>query len=98
MRRAIIAAVLLALFLYTGCSYSVKLDPNIDPTANISNKIDYDVGVFVPQSVKKARIADSSDWAPSTRSRSAWSTPRAPAWLRRDSARSPLSQDTASSV
>ena len=63
MRRAIIAAVLLALFLCTGCSYSVKLDPNIDPTANISNKIDYDVGVFVPQSVKKARIADSSDWA-----------------------------------
>lgn len=64
MRRFVLAAVAaLALFVLAGCSYSVKLNPNIDPTANIANKVPQRVGLFMPEEVKSFTIEDNSDWA-----------------------------------
>ena len=48
---------LLAIIL-VGCSYSVKMDPNIDPTANIANPINLKVGLFIPEETRRLTISD----------------------------------------
>jgi hypothetical protein len=63
-RNVIISSTtLLAIFLFTGCAYNVNLDPTIDPTASIANKIPYKVGLYVPEEIKSYRMGDNSDWA-----------------------------------
>lgn len=53
----------LALLVTIGCSYAVKIDPNIDPTANIAAKLPLKVGVFVPEEVKSFTSTDNATWA-----------------------------------
>lgn len=48
---------------FSGCSYSVAIDPNLDPTANIANPVDIKAGLFVPEAVKSQVIEDNADWA-----------------------------------
>ena len=49
--------VLLAVVL-VGCAYNVKMDPNIDPTANIANSINLKVGLFIPEETKGFEVSD----------------------------------------
>ena len=51
---------LLAIVL-VGCSYSVKMDPNIDPTANIANPINLKVGLFIPEETRGLTISDRAN-------------------------------------
>ncbi len=48
---------LLAL-IFVGCSYSVKMNPNIDPTANIANPINLKVGLFIPEETRTLTMSD----------------------------------------
>ena len=43
-------------------SYNVLLDPNIDPTVNIANRIGLKVGLFIPEEMKSFKVSDKSHW------------------------------------
>ena len=51
------AVILLAVILI-GCAYSVKMDPNIEPTANIANSINLKVGLFIPEETRSFEVGD----------------------------------------
>ncbi len=65
MKRLLYLGICLSIGLASlgGCSYAVKLDPNIDPTANIANKVPVSVGLYVPEELKTFVIEDNADWA-----------------------------------
>ncbi|MEZ5064074.1 MAG: hypothetical protein R3B81_05025 [bacterium] len=60
MRMRVLAVSLLGL-VASACSYNVKIDPNIDPTANISNQLPLRVGLYIPEETRGAQIADRAD-------------------------------------
>ena len=51
-------AIVLSLLLFVGCAYNVKLDPDIDPTADIANPIHLRTGLFIPDEIKTLTISD----------------------------------------
>ena len=51
----------MAFILITGCTHSVKLNPNIGPSANIARPVDLRVGVYIPVDVSRFVIDDRSD-------------------------------------
>lgn len=55
------AAGLMAFILITGCTHSIKLNPNIGPSANIARPVDLRVGVYIPVDVSQFVIDDRSD-------------------------------------
>ena len=56
------AAGLVAIVLLTGCTHSIKLNPNIGPSANIARPVDLRVGVYIPVDVSEFVIDDRSDF------------------------------------
>ena len=52
---------LMAMVLLTGCTHSIKLNPNIGPSANIARPVDLRVGVYIPVDVSEFVIDDRSD-------------------------------------
>jgi len=61
MQRMIYMVVCACVVALVGCSYTVKLDPNIDPTANIANALPLRVGLFIPEETKTYVMSDRSD-------------------------------------
>ncbi len=55
------AAGLVAIVLLTGCTHSIRLNPNIGPSANIARPVDLRVGVYIPPDVSQFVIDDRSD-------------------------------------
>ena len=61
MRVLTYSAGLLAAILLTGCTHSVKLNPQIGPTANIAKPVDLRVGLYIPEDVRGFVITDRPD-------------------------------------
>ena len=57
--KTIITTLTAVTFALTGCSYNVKMDPNIEPSANIANAIDLRIGIFIPEETKRFKISDT---------------------------------------
>lgn len=55
------AAGLVAIVLLTGCTHSIKLNPDIGPSANIARPVDLHVGLYIPVDVSQFVIDDRSD-------------------------------------
>lgn len=55
------AAGLMAFVLVAGCTHSIKLNPNISPSANIARPVELRVGVYIPVDVSQFAIDDRSD-------------------------------------
>lgn len=51
----------MAIVLVAGCTHSIKLNPNISPSANIARPVDLRVGVYIPVDVSQFVIDDRSD-------------------------------------
>jgi hypothetical protein len=58
-----IFSLFILLGLVVGCTHSVTLNPNIDVSASISNKLDLKVGLYIPPEVKYFKTADNATWA-----------------------------------
>lgn len=56
-----LAAGLAVAVLVTGCTHSIKLNPNVGPSANIARPVDLQVGVYIPVDVSQFVIDDRSD-------------------------------------
>ena len=56
------AVGMVAIVLFTGCTHSIQLNPNIGPSANIARPVDLRVGVYIPEEVSQFVIADRSDF------------------------------------
>ena len=62
-RRVLVALIVfLCLMFHSGCAYTVNLNPNIAPTANIANPIPLKVGIFIPEETKSLTITDKPRW------------------------------------
>ena len=56
-----LAAGLAVAVLVTGCTHSIRMDPNIGPTASIARPVDLSVGLYIPEEVRGFVIADRPD-------------------------------------
>lgn len=63
MRKFVLCHIILVSVVLCGCSYTVSLNPNITPTANIANPIGLSVGLFIPEETKSLTTADRPNWA-----------------------------------
>ena len=61
MRVLTYSAGLLAAILLTGCTHSVKLNPQIGPTASIAKPVDLRLGLYIPEDVRGFVITDRPD-------------------------------------
>ncbi len=61
MHKLKLAAGLAAVFLVAGCTHSIRMDPNIGPTASIARPVDLRVGLYIPEEVKGFVISDRPD-------------------------------------
>ena len=61
MRALKLAAGLAAAVFVTGCTHSIKLNPNVGPSANIAKPVDLRVGVYIPEDVGRFVIDDRTD-------------------------------------
>ncbi len=55
------AAGLMAVILVTGCTHSIKMNPNLGPTASIARPVDLRVGLYIPEDVSGFVITDRPD-------------------------------------
>ena len=56
-----LAAGLTMALLVTGCTHSIRMNPNIGPSASIARPVDLRVGVYIPTDVSQFVIDDRSD-------------------------------------
>ena len=61
MHKLKLAAGLAAAVLVAGCTHSIRMDPNIGPTASIARPVDLKVGLYIPEEVKGFVISDRPD-------------------------------------
>ncbi len=61
MHKLKLAAGLAAAVLVAGCTHSIRMDPNIGPTASIARPVDLRVGLYIPEEVKGFVISDRPD-------------------------------------
>ena len=57
--KTIIVILAVLTLMITGCSYNIRMDPNIEPSANIANAINLRVGIFIPEETKRFKISDT---------------------------------------
>ncbi|MCY3773041.1 MAG: hypothetical protein OXG98_13620 [Gemmatimonadetes bacterium] len=55
------AAVLMTAILATGCTYSIRMNPDIGPTASIARPVDLRVGLYIPREFKGFVMVDRPD-------------------------------------
>ena len=56
-----LAAGLTMALLVTGCTHSIRMNPNLGPTANIARPVDLRVGLYIPEEVRGFVITDRPD-------------------------------------
>ena len=61
MHKLKLAAGLAAVILVTGCTHSIRMDPNIGPTTSIARPVDLNVGLYIPEEVSGFVISDRPD-------------------------------------
>jgi hypothetical protein len=54
-------AIALSFMLLFGCAYNVKLDPDIEPAASISNPINLHTGLYIPEEISTLRVSDRTE-------------------------------------
>ena len=55
------AVGLMVVLLATGCTHSIKMNPNLGPTASIARPVDLRVGLYIPAEVSGFEITDRPD-------------------------------------
>ena len=56
-----LAAGLTMALLVTGCTHSIRMNPNLGPTASIARPVDLRVGLYIPEEVRGFVITDRPD-------------------------------------
>lgn len=57
--RILTILIIVLSSLFNGCAYNIKIDPNIEPSANIANPMPLKVGLFIPAETKGLTITDN---------------------------------------